>query len=141
MSARCPIIPLILCAVVAAAGGCSSSPSWFDARDKAESPPQGRMPHADVVEFNEGVADASAGRFDDAARKFADVLSKFQATGDHAHASETMFLLGMCYEKTARKEQAAIFYQKVMSQYPRTKPAAMAAERLSRLDLKKTPSE
>ena len=50
-----------------------------------------------------------------------------------------MLLLGICKEKTLRKEEAAVFYQRLMEKYPRTQPAAMASVRLANLNLKKPP--
>lgn len=81
--------------------------------------------------FDKALADAAALRYEDAAKQFAALMPALEQSSDAHLASDCMFWMAFCYEKSSRKEQAVIFYQHVSTHYPGTKAADMADERLS----------
>ena len=94
------------------------------------------MSHADVVAFDEAVADVANLKYDQAGKKFASLLQVFENAGDKQRASETMFWMGYCYEKTSRKEQAVVFYEQLIRKYPKNPASLQAQDRLAVLQAK-----
>lgn len=114
--------------------GCASPAPWAAFQKEAANDERHRATQADVNEFNDAVAAASNLHYDDAIKKLAPLLKLFESAGDSMHASECLFWLGFCYEKTKRLPEAVVFYQKILRNYPRTRAAEQAQERLSRME-------
>ncbi len=125
---------IILVALLGLVGGCASQNAPWAALTDAARDERHRATQADVNEFNDAVAAASNLHYDDAIKKLAPLLKIFENANDTAHASECLFWLGFCYEKTKRAPEATVFYQRVIRNYPQTRSAEQAQERLSRME-------
>ena len=86
-----------------------------------------------LAEFDAGVALAAERQYKQANEKFAAAIQGFESAGDDARAAEATFWMGYCYEKRDRPEDAAAFYKRVESRYPRTAAADQARRRRDRL--------
>ena len=78
-------------------------------------------------------------RFKQANETLAGLVQGFEAAGDDVRAAEATFWMGYGYEKRDRPEDAAAFYKRVQSRYPRTPAARHAALRLARLSKPRKP--
>lgn len=116
---------ILAAAAAAACGGCMAM--------EAYQPMPARTHQQAIDEFNEGVSLASELRYEDAWREFEPLADKFETAGDPEHAAEALFWAGYCNEKLGRNEKAAAEYQQLLQEYPGSRPAERAAERLKAL--------
>lgn len=98
---------------------------------EASSAPAPSIDAQTMQAFDKALADAAALRYEDAAKQFAALMPALEQSSDAQLASDCMFWMAFCYEKSSRKEQAVIFYQHLSMRYPGTKAADMAGDRLS----------
>lgn len=132
-------------ACLAASGGCSSQTPmyWASEAPRTDRAPTGRITQTDVALLNEAVATLVKAedprRYEGASTKLALLLPRFEAAGETEHAAESMFWLAYCYEKTSRKEEAAVFYDQLVQKYPQTRAAEQAKARRQRLEFKRPP--
>lgn len=153
MWARASILACLLCAAAAVAG-CSASPSMQDARGGrnwfagSESPAAARAPtiritQSDVVDLSEAVEtiarSENPGRYAEASKRLASLLPRFEGAGEDALAAQTLFWLAYCYEKTGRKEDAAVFYDQLVKKYPQAPAAEQAKSRRGRMEFNRPP--
>jgi TolA-binding protein len=105
--------------------------------------PTARITQSDVVALNEAVAlianSQDARRYEEASKKLAELLPRFQAAAEPAFAAETTFWLAYCYEKTGRKEDAAVFYDQLIKKYPQAPAAEQAKIRRGQMESKRPP--
>jgi hypothetical protein len=117
----------------------NSEPSW----QGAPKAPTGRITQTDVASLNDAVAALAKAedprRFEDASKKLADLLPRFESAGESEYAAEAMFWLAYCYEKTNRKQEAAVFYDQLVGKYPQTRAAEEAKARRQRLQFNRPP--
>ena len=151
MWARASILALALFAAAAVAG-CSAPAmqdgmkgrNWFAA---AESPapraPTARITQSDVVDLNEAVEtiarSENPGRYAEASKRLAALLPRFEGAGEDALCAQTLFWLAYCYEKTGRKEDAAVFYDQLVKKYPQAPAAEQAKIRRGQMESKRPP--
>jgi len=126
------VVPAAIVAVLALHAGCDKPLNLLGKKTTTTNQPQ----DANIKDFDQAVADAAALRYDSAAKQFAKLISVFEEAQDVEHASDSMFWLAFCYEKTNRKEQAVIFYEHLQKKYPDTKAAGFAARRHEAVDLR-----
>ena len=152
MWARASIRAILLFAAAAVAG-CSAAPSmqggnWFvplaaDAPKTARAPTV-RITQSDVVDLNEAVEtiarSENPGRYAEASKRLAPLLTRFEGAGEDALAAQTLFWLAYCYEKTGRKEDAAVFYDQLIKKYPQAPAAEQAKIRRGQMESKRPPA-
>lgn len=127
MWAKATRLILLTCAAgasLAAGGGCQAD---MEARI---DPRLVRRARPELAEFNRAVEMVAELRYDDAARAFAAMIPRFEAAGDAEYAAEAIFWAGYCNEKLDMPAIATEYYQRVLRQYPRGRPADLAAARL-----------
>ncbi len=129
------LFPLLVLALLA---GCSAPGTSWNLLSKSEE--RSHATQSDVNELNDAISAASNLHYDDAIKKLAPLLKVFENSGDRPHAAECMFWLAFCYEKTAHKAEAVVFYQQILRKYPKTRAAEQAQERLARLEASKNAS-
>jgi len=124
---------LVICLLAGALCGCGAiRRSVGQRRRSAYSPSVG----PGAATMNQAVTLASDGRYEDAARMFAQRLQRFEtAGGDRAAAAEAMFWLAFCREKQGRLPEAAALYDRVATEFPDTRAAENALQRRQRLKL------
>ena len=86
-----------------------------------------------VTDLDRAVALTAELRYAEAAREFVALEKVCRAGGDAPRAAESAFWLGFCHEKLGRFDEAAEVYRRTQQEYPRTRAARQAGERLSRL--------
>ncbi|HUU21303.1 MAG TPA: tetratricopeptide repeat protein [Phycisphaerae bacterium] len=96
-----------------------------------------RVSRADAAALEEAVAAVVSREYDTARPRLATLVGRFEAAGEDDRAAEALFWLSFCYEKTAHKNQAAVFYRQVVDKYPRSAASQQARLRLAHLDLKR----
>lgn len=74
-------------------------------------------------------------RYDEARVRLAELAHRFRRAEDDEHAARAMLWLAFCYEKTSKKNQAELFYQRILVRYGETSAAQAARVRLEALDL------
>ena len=133
--------PLLACLLVAVLVGCSSpfAQKLMTFHDEpAERAPRGRITQTDVDALNSAVAaiarTENPRRYEEASKPLAALLPRFEAAGENALAAQTMFWLAYCYEKTGRKEDAAVFYDQIARKYPETRVAEIAKSRRQQVE-------
>ena len=127
MWAKATRLILLTCAAgasLAAGAGCGG------VARSAEQAPLLRRARPELGEFNRAVEMVAELRYDDAARAFAAMIPRFEAVGDAEYAAEAIFWAGYCSEKLEMPAVATEYYQRVLRQYPRGRPADLAAARL-----------
>lgn len=122
-------VGFILIACLAASAGCYSSRIVGTGTPPSTAAAGGQL----VAEFNAAVALAAELQYKQANERFAAAIQGFESAGDDARAAEATFWMGYCYEKRDRPEDAAAFYKRVESRYPRTSAADQARRRRDRL--------
>jgi tetratricopeptide (TPR) repeat protein len=131
--------------LAAAGAGCSMMPQMLEAPPSPQEgkAPTARITQADVVALNDAVAGLARTedpkRYEEASTKLANLLPRFEAANENSYAAEAMFWLAFCYEKTGRKENAAIFYDQLVRRYPQARAAEEAKARRQRLEFKRPP--
>jgi len=96
-----------------------------------------RVSRADAGALEEAIAAVVSREYDTARPRLAALVERFEAAGEDDRAAEALFWLSFCYEKTAHKNQAAVFYRQVVDKYPRSPASQQARLRLGHLDLKR----
>ena len=91
----------------------------------------------DSAALNEAIEAVARLEYTRARANLADLVPRFESLGDTDRAAKAMFWLSYCYEKTGHKNQADVFYRRIVKKYPRTAASRQANERLGRLDLKR----
>jgi hypothetical protein len=144
--------PLRVCWALAGAwlvflGGCSTSMAeklTSFQNEPVERAPRGRIMQGDVDALNEAVAAIARTedprRFEDASKRLASLLPRFEAAGENALAAQTLFWLAYCYEKTGRKDDAAVFYDQIIRKYPETRVAEQAKSRRQEITPSRAPA-
>lgn len=89
-----------------------------------------RPARRELAEFNRAVELAAALRYEDAAQAFVAMIPRFEAARDAEYAAEAIFWAGYCHEKLGKPAIASEYYQRVLRQYPATRPVDLAAARL-----------
>ena len=139
----CRAAQFVLIACVAGSAGCMAMPYGEVGPPSGTSAERARAAlraRAQLVaEFDAAVALVAGLRFKQANEEFAELVQGFEAAGDDARAAEATFWMGYCYEKRDRPEDAAAFYKRVQSRYPRTPAARHAGLRLARLSKPRKP--
>ena len=149
MWARASIRSFLLCAAAAVAG-CSAPAmqggNWMMAADTprgAPRAPTARITQSDVVDLSEAVEtiarSENPGRYAEASKRLAALLPRFEGAGEDALAAQTLFWLAYCYEKTGRKEDAAVFYDQLVKKYPQAPAAEQAKSRRGRMEFNRPP--
>jgi tetratricopeptide (TPR) repeat protein len=149
--ARASILAFAMFAAAAVAAGCSAPAmersNWFatgsaDAARPARAPTV-RVTQSDVVDLNEAVEglarSENPGRYAEASKRLAALLPRFEGAGEDALAAQTLFWLAYCYEKTGRKEDAAVFYDQLIKRYPQAPAAEQARGRRGRMEFRRPP--
>lgn len=132
-------------ALAALLGGCMSMPerlaSWQG--EPGERSPSGRIMQSDVDALNDAVSAIARTedpkRHEEASKKLAALLPRFQAAREDALAAQTLFWLAYCYEKTGRKDDAVVFYEQVLRKYPDSRVAEQARSRRDEIKASRQP--
>ena len=120
---------IIVVVCLGASAGCSA----FRMGSATTPPPTPAAGGQPLAEFNAAVALAAELQYKQANERFAAAIQGFESAGDDARAAEATFWMGYCYEKRDRPEDAAAFYKRVESRYPRSPAAEQARRRRDRL--------
>lgn len=96
-----------------------------------------RVNRADSAALNDAIEAVARLEYTRARANLADLVPRFESLGDIDRAAKAMFWLSYCYEKTGHKNQADVFYRRIIKKYPRTVASEQARDRLERLDLKR----
>ena len=134
---RTRILAHVVLLAAAAAGGAGCEAAFDAPLGLWQRPPTARITQSDVVALNEAVEMAANLRYDEAERGLASLLPRFEAAAEKEYAAETMFWMAYCYEKTGRKEDAAAFYDHLLSKYPQARAAEWAGIRRARIEFKR----
>ena len=87
-----------------------------------------------LSDFDEALGLAYQLKYGEAEAKLSHLLGIFEAAKDVQRASKTIFWLGYCNEKQRRSGRAKEFYQRVVGEYPRSRAAHTAGQRLRLLE-------
>ena len=129
-------LAMAMLAAGAALGGCGAA-RWSPFLAANEQVALARLNRADISALNDAVDAIARLEYDTARASLANLIQRFEAIGDRDRAAEAMFWLSYCYEKTAHKNQADVFYRRLIRKYPGAPAARQARDRLERLDLKR----
>jgi len=113
-------------------GGCAANAPLLT-HYKGERAVEPLPPEHAEAEFNEAVALAAKLHYREAIVKFSRVLPSFETAGLRQRSGETLFWLGYCNEKLDRRQDAAVFYKRLLQKYPRVRAAHIAGQRLAGL--------
>ena len=72
-------------------------------------------------------------KYAEAAKLLEQLVAGYEAAKEPRHASESVFWLGYCKEKSGNPGEAAKHYRHVMDKYPQTEAARKAQDRLDGL--------
>lgn len=115
-------------------GGCMSKGSFGPMDPRVNLV---RINRTDSAALNEAIEAIARLEYTRARANLADLVPRFESLGDLDRAAKAMFWLSYCYEKTGHKNQADVFYRRIVQKYPRTSASEQARDRLERLDLKR----
>jgi len=135
--ARRMLLTLMAGVLAAVLGGCSA-PRMQERLlsfhgEPGERSPSGRIMQNDVDALNDAVSAIAKTedpkRYEEASKKLAALLPRFEAAREDSLAAQTLFWLAYCYEKTGRKDDAVVFYDQIIRKYPETRMAEQAKSR------------
>ena len=88
----------------------------------------------ELAMLDQAIADVASLEYDAARAKLAELVQRFEASGDDVRAAEAMFWLSYCHEKAGRTTDARILYRRMVDKYPHAPASDQARARLGWLD-------
>ena len=85
-----------------------------------------RVNRTDSEALDEAIEAVARLEYSKARANLADLVPRFESIGDMDRAAKAMFWLSYCYEKTGHKNQADVFYRRIVQKYPRTAASRQA---------------
>jgi hypothetical protein len=126
-------IAMLLAAGAMMLASCSSGYSPMPLAHEVDTQPSTQAAIASDPTMEAAIEMIFDSKYADAAKLLEQLVAGYEAANEPRHASESVFWLGYCREKSGNPGEAAKHYRHVMEKYPQSEAARKAQDRLDGL--------